>query len=147
MLQEIGEQNWASLSEGLTVLREAGDGKWDLLNARVLDSAAPEKVVLFAQPIETVTALAAYLQRACGETPAVIVGGQSDEQRQAQIDLFWRADGPRFLVSSRAGGEGINLQIAHRLVHIACRGIRWNWSNGLVAFIALVHGRQSSLTR
>ncbi len=113
----------ALLSEGLTVLREAGDGKWDLLNARVLDSAAPEKVVLFAQPIETVTALAAYLQRAYGETPAVIVGGQSDEQRQAQIDLFWRADGPRFLVSSRAGGEGINLQIAHRLVHI---DVPWN---------------------
>ncbi len=111
------------LGEGLAVLREAGDGKWDLLKARVLDLAAPEKVVLFAQPIETVTALAAYLQRAYGDTPALIIGGQSDEQRQAQIDLFCRADAPRFLVSSRAGGEGINLQIAHRLVHI---DVPWN---------------------
>src|SRR6266446_1930952 len=111
------------LGEGLTVLREAGDGKWDLLKARVLDSAAPEKVVLFAQPIETVTALAAYLQRTYADTPALIIGGQSDEQRQAQIDLFWRPEGPRFLVSSRAGGEGINLQIARRLVHI---DVPWN---------------------
>lgn len=109
--------------EGLTVLREAGDSKWDLLKTHVLDVAAHEKVVLFAQPIETVTALAAFLKRAYGETPAVIIGGQSDEQRQAQIDLFWRPDGPRFLVSSRAGGEGINLQIARRLVHI---DVPWN---------------------
>jgi SNF2 family DNA or RNA helicase len=149
MLQEIGEQTESDeledledydtadgvlrgnairdlevlLGEGLMVLREAGDGKWDLLKARLLDRAAPEKVVLFAQPIETVTALASYLQRTYGETPALIIGGQSDEQRQAQIDLFWRADGPRFLVSSRAGGEGINLQIARRLVHI---DVPWN---------------------
>lgn len=149
MLQEIGEQTQsdeledledydaadgplgtdavrdlkALIGEGLTVLREAGDGKWDLLKTRVLDPAAPEKVVLFAQPIETVTALAAYLQRTYGDSPALIIGGQSDEQRQAQIDLFWRVDGPRFLVSSRAGGEGINLQIARRLVHI---DVPWN---------------------
>jgi superfamily II DNA or RNA helicase len=111
------------LGEGLTVLGEAGDGKWDFLKAHVLDLAAPEKVVLFAQPIETVIALGAYLQRVYGETPALIIGGQSDDQRQAQIDLFSEADGPRFLVSSRAGGEGINLQIARRLVHI---DVPWN---------------------
>ena len=36
---------------------------------------------------------------------------------------FWRPDGPRFLVSSRAGGEGINLQVARRLVHV---DVPWN---------------------
>jgi hypothetical protein len=111
------------LREGLDVQREAGDSKWDLLRSCVLDPAAPDKVVFFAQPIETVTALAAYLQRVYGDAPALIIGGQSDEQRQAQIDLFWQADGPRFLVSSRAGGEGINLQIARRLVHV---DVPWN---------------------
>jgi superfamily II DNA/RNA helicase len=55
--------------------------------------------------------------------PAMIIGGQSDAERQQQQDLFWRKDGPRFLVSSRAGGEGINLQVARRLVHI---DVPWN---------------------
>jgi superfamily II DNA or RNA helicase len=111
------------LATGLEVLREAGDSKWDLLRQRVLDPAGDERVVLFAQPIETVTAVARYLERTYGRPPAVIVGGQSDQARQAEIDRFWAPDGPRFLVSSRAGGEGINLQIARRLVHI---DVPWN---------------------
>lgn len=111
------------LAVGLEVLREAGDSKWDLLKQRVLDVAGDDRVVLFAQPIETVTAVSAYLQRTYGEEPAVIIGGQSDQTRQAQIDRFWRPNGPRFLVSSRAGGEGINLQVARRLVHI---DVPWN---------------------
>ena len=53
----------------------------------------------------------------------MIIGGQTDQVRQAEIDRFWRPDGPRFLVSSRAGGEGINLQVARRLVHI---DVPWN---------------------
>ena len=81
------------------------------------------KVVLFAQPIETVCALARYLEQHLGQKPAMIIGGQSDAERQQQQDLFWSKDGPRFLVSSRAGGEGINLQVARRLVHI---DVPWN---------------------
>lgn len=111
------------LQEGLAVLDEAGEGKWALVKKQVLDVAEPEKVVLFAQPIETVTALAAYLERTYGEKPALIIGGQSDWERETQIDRFRKFDGPRFLVSSRAGGEGINLQIARRLVHI---DVPWN---------------------
>ena len=78
---------------------------------------------MFAQPIETVTAFAHYLERTYGVRPAVIVGGQSDQARQEEIDRFWRPNGPQFLVSSRAGGEGINLQVARRLVHI---DVPWN---------------------
>src|SRR5215204_5907001 len=50
-------------------------------------------------------------------------GGQTDQARQEEIDRFWRPNGPQFLVSSRAGGEGINLQVARRLVHI---DVPWN---------------------
>ncbi len=113
----------ALLEEGMTVAREAGDSKWDLLNERVLAPADDERVVLFAQPIETVTAVTRYLQRKYKARPAVIVGGQSDQVRQAEIDRFCKPGGPRFLVSSRAGGEGINLQVARRLVHI---DVPWN---------------------
>jgi superfamily II DNA or RNA helicase len=111
------------LAIGLDVLREAGDSKWHLLRERVLDPSRDERVVLFAQPIETVTAVAGYFERVFGQKPAVIIGGQSDQARQSEIDRFWRPDGPRFLVSSRAGGEGINLQVARRLVHI---DVPWN---------------------
>jgi superfamily II DNA or RNA helicase len=111
------------LSLGLSVLKEAGDSKWKLIWDRVLATADDDRVVLFAQPIETVTAFANYLQRVHAEPPAIIMGGQTDEERQKQIDAFWKPNGPRFLVSSRAGGEGINLQVSRRLVHI---DVPWN---------------------
>ena len=111
------------LVEGLTVLKSFGARKWDFLRTRIFDHADGEKIVLFAQPIETVCALARYLFEITGEQPAIIIGGQSDAERLDQQKNFWRKDGPRFLVSSRAGGEGINLQVARRLVHV---DVPWN---------------------
>jgi superfamily II DNA or RNA helicase len=111
------------LNFGLSVLKEAGESKWNLIRDRVLTPAADDRVVLFAQPIETVTAFAHYLERTYGVRPAMIIGGQTDQVRQEEIDRFWRPNGPQFLVSSRAGGEGINLQVARRLVHI---DVPWN---------------------
>ena len=108
---------------GLSVLKKAGDSKWNLICDRVLTPAGDERVVLFAQPIETVSAFAHYLERTYGVRPAVIIGGQTDQARQEEIDRFWRPNGPQFLVSSRAGGEGINLQVARRLVHM---DVPWN---------------------
>ncbi|EYF08397.1 helicase-related protein [Chondromyces apiculatus] len=83
----------------------------------------PEKIVLFAQPIETVTAFAAYLTRRTGAPPALILGGQTDDARTRQLAAFCDPRGPRFLVSSPAGNEGLNLQIARRLVHL---DVPWN---------------------
>lgn len=111
------------LSDGISVLKQAADQKWLTIKEALLDSAGDEKVVLFAQPIETVIALARYLERVTGTRPALIIGGQSDAIRREQVENFWRPDGPRFLVSSRAGGEGINLQVARRLIHI---DVPWN---------------------
>lgn len=111
------------LIDGAALLRSSADQKWDALWAGLLQEAAGEKVVLFAQPIETVTALAAYLARRTGRRPALIIGDQKQEDREQQVADFWRSDGPQFLVSSRAGGEGINLQIARRLIHV---DVPWN---------------------
>lgn len=124
--EEIGVQKAALerlLTDGIAVLRESGDQKWRTIKEKLLDPAGDEKIVLFAQPIETVTALAHYLEQVAGTPPALIIGGQSDAERRGQVELFWRPDGPQFLVSSRAGGEGINLQVARRLVHI---DVPWN---------------------
>ena len=82
-----------------------------------------EKVVLFAQPVETVAVVARYLEQAFGCKPAIIIGDQSEEERRAEVAAFRRPDGPRFLVSSRAGGEGLNMQVARRLIHL---DVPWN---------------------
>jgi superfamily II DNA or RNA helicase len=111
------------LGDGIRLLRSSHDDKWSILADRILNPAGDEKIVLFAQPVETVTALAGYLERTTGVRPALIVGGQDDATRQREIDSFRKADGPRYLVSSRAGGEGINLQVSRRLVHL---DVPWN---------------------
>jgi superfamily II DNA or RNA helicase len=111
------------LAEGICLVRSSGDEKWAIIKRELLDKCDDEKVVLFAQPIETVTALAHFLERTTGTRPALIVGGQKDAERDAEVTAFWKSGGPRFLVSSRAGGEGINLQIARRLVHV---DVPWN---------------------
>jgi superfamily II DNA or RNA helicase len=113
----------AVLRDGVRLLHEVGDAKWERIRCDVLDHVQGEKVVLFAQPVETVTALARYLERIDGRKPAMIIGNQPESVRDAQVAAFWRNDGPRFLVSSRAGGEGFNLQVAHVLVHV---DVPWN---------------------
>ncbi len=111
------------LLDGVRIHGASGDEKWEFVFERALEPAGDEKVVLFAQPIETVTAVAGWLTRKTGQRPALIVGGQSEQERSDEIQRFWDARGPRFLVSSRAGGEGLNLQIARRLVHL---DVPWN---------------------
>jgi superfamily II DNA or RNA helicase len=111
------------LTQGVQLRAASGDAKWQKLDQHVLLPAGDEKVVLFAQPIETVSALAAYLERKTGRRAALIVGNQDDAARTAEIDAFWRENGPQYLISSRAGGEGLNLQVARRLVHV---DVPWN---------------------
>jgi len=130
-LEEDAEERWQPdgeylenlLDEGVQLLATGiGDQKWEPL-LELLRAAEGEKVVMFAQPVESVAALSQFLVERTGEHPAIIVGGQSDDDRDKQIQSFWRSDGPRLLVSSRAGGEGINLQVARRLIHL---DVPWN---------------------
>ncbi|BDG02816.1 helicase-related protein [Anaeromyxobacter oryzae] len=89
-----------------------------------LESAPGEKLVLFAQPVETVYALRDRIARVLGAAAtSLIVGGQDDQTRRREIQRFQASDGARVLVSSRSGGEGINLQVSRRLVHF---DVPWN---------------------
>jgi superfamily II DNA or RNA helicase len=89
-----------------------------------LEAAPGEKLVLFAQPVETVYGVRDRLARALGpEMTSLIVGGQDDSTRRAEIQRFQAAGGSRVLISSRSGGEGINLQVSRRLVHF---DVPWN---------------------
>ena len=108
---------------GIELVKSPRQVKWERLWKDILEPAAPDKVVLFAQPIETVMALTVWLEKKTGQRPAIIIGGQSDAERDQQVAYFKSADGPRYLISSRAGGEGINLQFSRRLVHL---DVPWN---------------------
>jgi hypothetical protein len=111
------------LDAGVALATQTGRKKWETLRQQVLDKAPTDKFVLFAQPIETVTTLASYLETVYGTRPSLIIGGQPESVREAEIKRFREDPSVRFLVSSRAGGEGLNLQVARRLVHI---DVPWN---------------------
>ncbi|MBI3944332.1 MAG: DEAD/DEAH box helicase [Armatimonadetes bacterium] len=129
--EDADEETWRPDGDALALLLEqgvelirspAGSGKWEQVE-RLLNEADGGKVVLFAQPVETVTVVRRYLGQRFGGRVAVIVGNQTEEERRAEVASFWEKDGSRFLVSSRAGGEGINLHCAHRLIHL---DVPWN---------------------
>ena len=111
------------LRDGVRLKAARADAdKWDAMTGLLRD-AGQDKVVLFCQPVETVEVVAREIERAFGERPAIIIGGQTDAARDAEVAAFRNRRGPRFLVSSRAGGEGINLQVARRLIHL---DVPWN---------------------
>ncbi len=111
------------LQDGIQLLdTNAAHAKWEAL-CKIIDNAEGEKVVFFAQPVETVGVVAAFLKDRYGVSPAIIIGNQSDEDRTEQVRHFQSDEGPRFLVSSKAGGEGLNMQRARRLVHL---DVPWN---------------------
>ena len=56
----------ALLEQGVKLLAQVGDSKWDFIWDAILSKVGNDQVVLFAQPIETVTALSNYLSRKTG---------------------------------------------------------------------------------
>jgi len=129
--EEIDDENWQPDGEMLAALLDQGvelvgspasSAKWAALE-QIIAEAGRDKIVLFAQPVETVALVASFLEKRFSQTPAIIIGNQSDDERRAQVELFRSQVGPQFLVSSRAGGEGLNMQCARRLVHL---DVPWN---------------------
>jgi len=96
--------------------------KFDVLKG-LLDEA-DEPFVVFAISVDTVYEVKRFLENR-GVECFLIVGGQDPGERRKAISGFTDADqlGRRVLVSSAAGGEGINLQAARRLVHF---DLPWN---------------------
>lgn len=83
-----------------------------------------EPFVVFAQSVDTVYEVKRYVESY--DIPCcLIVGGQDPHKRREMIDEFKKPGrlGRRVLVSSSAGGEGINLQISRQLIHF---DLPWN---------------------
>ncbi|HPF98766.1 MAG TPA: SNF2-related protein [Kiritimatiellia bacterium] len=82
-----------------------------------------ERFVIFTQYLETLAFLREELAKTYGmEKIAVIRGGPLDE-KIAAVEKFWSPDGARFLISTSAGGEGINLQVGRILFNY---DLPWN---------------------
>src|SRR5437762_2594691 len=84
---------------------------------RLLDELGPaEKVLVFAEPRETIDYLKAALARRRIEALAY-VGDLSPAERDKLVARFRDPDGPRVLLSTELGGEGRNFQHCNVLVN------------------------------
>ncbi|MDR1909344.1 MAG: DEAD/DEAH box helicase, partial [Spirochaetaceae bacterium] len=77
-----------------------------------------EKVLVFSQYVETLECLRTIIRDELGEAAPVYYGGLSQKKRNEVIDLFQTDPACRILlVSLRAGGLGLNLTAASRVIH------------------------------
>ncbi len=94
-------------------------GKSRLLVA-LLESAfeSGERVLVFSQYVAMLDILAGVVRQELGVEPFMLHGGMSKKRRDEQVDSFQAGKGPGvFLVSLKAGGVGLNLTAATRVVH------------------------------
>jgi len=110
----------------VTLVPDGPDRRFETL-ARAISSLrrdqANERFVIFTQYRDTLEFLAEELGRMFGgEKIATLKGGPLDD-KIAAMEAFWREDGARFLISTSAGGEGVNLQIGRVLFNY---DLPWN---------------------
>jgi hypothetical protein len=90
--------------------------RFDELVDELLDSG--ERALVFTQYRKMGDLLVAHLEERLGEAPPFLHGGVSRSRREAMIGEFQSDHGPSLqLVSLRAGGTGLNLTSATRVIH------------------------------
>jgi SNF2 family DNA or RNA helicase len=73
---------------------------------------------VFSQYVETLECLSTIIRNEAGEAPLIYHGGMSQAKRAAAVDAFQNDGGVNvLLVSLRAGGLGLNLTAASRVIH------------------------------
>ena len=101
---------------------EKNDSKYYQLRRMLREMVPDEKIIIFAYYRPTL----GYLRRrlmADGISVTVIHGGVRNEQRWEEIDRFKDPRGPRVLLSSEVGSEGIDLQFCRVLANY---DLPWN---------------------
>lgn len=105
---------------------EADDTKFKEFSRILVDPeflGSDQKIVVFAYFRGTIEYLSRRLNR-LGVTNITLHGGvSSQDERNAIIESFRDASGPRILISSEVGSEGINLQFARVVVNY---DLPWN---------------------
>jgi ATP-dependent helicase HepA len=92
------------------------DSKLEAFHDLLRELGPSEKVLVFAEPRETIEYLRAALARRRIEALAY-VGDLSPAERDKMVARFRDPDGPRVLLSTELGGEGRNFQHCHVLVN------------------------------
>lgn len=100
---------------------EGNDSKFDQL-LRVLKGQPDEKIIIFAYYRPTLSYLRSRLIEE-GEKVAIIHGGVNVDKRWEELDRFRSSKGPRILLASEVGSEGIDLQFCRILVNY---DLPWN---------------------
>ncbi|HMC35605.1 MAG TPA: helicase-related protein [Myxococcales bacterium] len=92
------------------------DSKLEAFHEFLRELGPSEKVLVFAEPRETIEYLRAALARRRIEALAY-VGDLSPAERDKMVARFRDPDGPRVLLCTELGGEGRNFQHCHVLVN------------------------------
>jgi SNF2 family DNA or RNA helicase len=94
-------------------------GKAQLLLALLEEILANhEKTLVFSQYVETLDCLERIIKSELGEPPLIYHGGLSQSARSEVINRFQNESAARILlISLRAGGLGLNLTAASRVIH------------------------------
>jgi SNF2 family DNA or RNA helicase len=80
--------------------------------------ASREKVLIFSQYVETLNCLDLIIRKEMKEAALVYHGGLKENVRTALVDRFQNDPASKiFLVSLKAGGLGLNLTAASRVIH------------------------------
>ncbi|BEQ13133.1 hypothetical protein FAK_01990 [Desulfoferula mesophila] len=110
------------LEEVLDFDFEKNDSKYFIMLDMLRKTPPKEKIIIFSYYIPTLF----YLKRRLGNddvSVAIIHGSMSIDERLEEIARFRKPTGPRVLLSSEVGSEGIDLQFCKTLVNY---DLPWN---------------------
>jgi superfamily II DNA or RNA helicase len=104
--------------------KRRGSPKLDEFEALIgeIVSQGTSKVLVFSEWVEMLKLSARRLD-AAGIGHVMLHGGVPTERRPALLDRFRESDDVRVLLSTEAGGTGLNLQVASYVVHL---DLPWN---------------------
>ncbi len=128
-VRQVFIEKEVEMLEELLAMDVPGDAKQNELS-EVIESVSSEDsdqpVLVFTEYLATQDVLVELLEKAYGEgedCTAIIRGGMSMWEKKKSIAEFRDSPKVRFLVSTEAGGEGINLQFAHVMINY---DLPWN---------------------
>ena len=114
------------IKELIKLVDEGPDRKFDTL-IRAIEQIRREnrneKMIIFTQYLETLYFLQDEIGKYYDPKKIAIVKGGPLEDKIASCESFWDEDGAQFLISTSAGGEGINLQVCRILFNY---DLPWN---------------------
>src|SRR4030043_801222 len=114
------------IKELIDMIDEGPDGKFDTL-IRAIEQIrrenSNEKMIVFTQYLETLYFLKEQFGQSYGNDKIAAIKGGPLEDKIAATESFWDEHGAQFLLSTSAGGEGINLQVCRILFNY---DLPWN---------------------